>query len=464
MAYVRDEMVERLRPSGEEVSSVMATVDQLMRRIESAKDQFDLGPLGPGDLESLLVGSVAKGTYLSDPDIDIFIRFPESTDREELERIGLEIGKAVVPEGETRFAEHPYTHGPYNGFEVDIVPCFRVPSGAEIKSNVDRTPFHTAFVIHSLTPRTTEEILLFKRFLKGIGVYGAEIRIEGFSGYLTEIIVLKYGGFQETLKAASGWKEGQVLHITAETDTDEWRGEHVGTENTRFGAPLNVVDPVDPNRNVAAAVSGESLSVLIAAAREFIRSPDEGFFFPKPLEAVSNETLRNVVEERGTSVIIADMPRPDLVDDVLYSQIKKTRNVVQELLERSGIGVIGASFMAGDRLQWAWELDRRKLPSSKVHAGPPVVTGNASRFIEKWKDSRVWVEDGRLMTIAPRKHTDAVDIVMADLEELNLGKDLNQLKKQFELRYYPSEDGLATSSETELLLTMLFYDTLPWLR
>ena len=31
--------------------------------------------------------------------------------------------------------------------------------------------------------------------MQGIGVYGAEIKVGGFSGYLCELLVMKYGGF-----------------------------------------------------------------------------------------------------------------------------------------------------------------------------------------------------------------------------------------------------------------------------
>ena len=57
---------------------------------------------------AILVGSVAKGTYLKNPDIDIFLRFPKELKKEELKKLGIEIGKAVIPDGFAKYAEHPY--------------------------------------------------------------------------------------------------------------------------------------------------------------------------------------------------------------------------------------------------------------------------------------------------------------------------------------------------------------------
>ena len=40
----------------------------------------------------------------------------------------------------------------------------------------------------------------FKEFLKAIGAYGANSAIGGFSGYLVEILCIKYGGFLNLVK------------------------------------------------------------------------------------------------------------------------------------------------------------------------------------------------------------------------------------------------------------------------
>jgi tRNA nucleotidyltransferase (CCA-adding enzyme) len=37
--------------------------------------------------------------------------------------------------------------------------------------------------------------------MKGTGVYGAEAKVEGFSGYLTELLVINYGSFPKALEA-----------------------------------------------------------------------------------------------------------------------------------------------------------------------------------------------------------------------------------------------------------------------
>ncbi len=57
------------------------------------------------------------------------------------------------------------------------------------------------------------EVRLLKKFMKGIGVYGAEIKTGGFSGYLCELFVLHYGSFVKTLEAFARHKQRIVVDI-----------------------------------------------------------------------------------------------------------------------------------------------------------------------------------------------------------------------------------------------------------
>jgi len=55
-----------------------------------------------------------------------------------------------------------------------------------------------------------------KQFMKGIGVYGSELRRRGFSGYLTELLVINYGSFLGVLKEASSIPD--IVHIAVFVD------------------------------------------------------------------------------------------------------------------------------------------------------------------------------------------------------------------------------------------------------
>ena len=87
----------------------------------------------------------------------------------------LEIARIVAPEHEEKYAEHAYVHARVNGFDVDLVPCYLVEDASKLKSAVDRTPFHTKYVASKIVG-LEGDVLLLKQFLKGIGVYGSELK------------------------------------------------------------------------------------------------------------------------------------------------------------------------------------------------------------------------------------------------------------------------------------------------
>lgn len=97
--------------------------------------------------------------------------FPKNVPRSELEKIGLEVGKSVL-NGVHVFSEHPYTHGKFDGIDVDIVPCYILNSTKKLQSSVDRTPFHTYYIKSHLTCFQKNQVRLLKKFMKTIGTYG----------------------------------------------------------------------------------------------------------------------------------------------------------------------------------------------------------------------------------------------------------------------------------------------------
>ena len=113
-------------------------------------------------------GSYSKGTWLPDKaDIDIFIKFEKSvSDQKFIEiskKIGFEALKKFKPY--VRYSDHPYVEAEINRTKVNVVPCYNVKKG-DWKSAADRSPFHTQFMLESLTGTMKNEIRILKVFLK----------------------------------------------------------------------------------------------------------------------------------------------------------------------------------------------------------------------------------------------------------------------------------------------------------
>ncbi|WP_435180930.1 CCA tRNA nucleotidyltransferase [Halorussus sp. AFM4] len=363
---------ERIDPDERERARMREVAAELTERAEAAVADL------PVDADAMQVGSTARGTWISgDRDIDLFVRFPADLDREDLESYGLQVGHAVLPDGREEFAEHPYVTGEYEGFDVDLVPCYRLESATDIRSAVDRTPFHNEYLAARLDDDLAGDVRLFKQFLKGIGAYGSDLRTRGFSGYLTELLVLEYGGFREVVAAAA-----DEWHPPVRFDPED----HGAVE---FDDPLVVVDPTDPERNVAAVCAAENVARLQHYARDLLEAPREELFFPEPTEPLSAAAVRERVEARGTTPVAVRFDAPDVVEDQLYPQLRKSLAGVRDGLDRRGFDVLRAATFADETAVLVAELAVAERPAVERHEGPPVhVRQHAEGFYGKYAGER----------------------------------------------------------------------------
>jgi tRNA nucleotidyltransferase (CCA-adding enzyme) len=419
---VLERAIELVEPSEEEKKKLSETASALL---EVCRRKFSNVE---GFVEASVEGSAAKDTWLrSKPEIDVFIHFSPATNREAMEKVIIELGAGAVQEmggrSRLRYAEHPYVEGFIDNITVNIVGCYEVPAGKWI-SAVDRTPHHTRYVVSKLTPRLKREVRLLKGFLTGTETYGAEIRVGGFSGYLSELLIIHSGGFLELLKAASGWRPPVVLDIEGRLARREALALFTNS-------PLIVVDPVDKNRNVASAVTLTKLSEFILASKIFLENPSISFFtggfMHKP------HSLESLAEDRE---LFAVMFRIDeyVPPDVIWGELRRSAAGIKKRLELAGFNVYNYGIDERDgSIVLVFELDKINLPSRFVHRGPPVWMRDAIRFVEKYLSSPdtvagPWVEGERLCVLKKREVT-SVDVLLKkwiSKPELSITRQLNE--------------------------------------
>ena len=399
-------MLERIKPGPSERKRLQEVSVALISRIESMAEGCGL------ELKAMLVGSAARGTWLAgDHDLDVFLGVGVEDDLEK----ALELARRISPDHREKYAEHPYIQARIDGFEVDLVPCYLVDDASHLRSAVDRTPFHNRYVKQRIAG-LEDEVLLLKQFMKGSGVYGSELRVGGFSGYLAELLVLCYGSFAAVIEAASLWKPGLKLDL-------EGRGR------VEQADPLVVVDPVDPGRNVAAALTLNRMLQFALAARTFMARPDIEFFFANPPAPLSDREIEALMEERGTLPLLIEFAAPDVVEDVLYPQLRKAESAVKALLERKGFSILRSDVISyGNRAALLLEMEVWRLSPACRREGPPVwQADHISRFLAAHPKtlSGPYVKDGRLVVEEERRYAQAADLLAAELASLSLGRHIS---------------------------------------
>jgi tRNA nucleotidyltransferase (CCA-adding enzyme) len=409
------QILRKISPSKEDRAKVEAITRMLEQKVALACKEEGV------EAVVRVEGSVAKDTWLKEnPDIDIFMRLPTSIPRKDLGDIGLKIAKKAGDSYEQieRFAEHPYLEVFVEGYRVDIVPCYDAKPG-EWQSATDRTPYHTDYIKKRLSAELRGEVRLLKRFMQGIDVYGAEIKVGGFSGYLCELLILKYGCFAGTVEAFAHYSKRVVIDI--ENQYAERRNEIP----LLFPEPLVIVDPVDKGRNVASAVQPEKLYSFVAAARVFLKKPSESFFYPPKTQALAAAELESQLESRVSSMLFLVIDQISAVPDVLWGQLYRTQRALHRLLELSDYKILKDTVWSNEKnlSVFVFELEQQILPNIKKHLGPPLEREEESwNFLTKYADSKQaisgpYLEKGRWIVEVPRKTTDAAALLKEKLAD-----------------------------------------------
>jgi len=396
---VIEEALKLVEPSKEEMDHVKALASIALQRVSKAASYSEFKPI------VVLGGSYAKGTWLKgEADIDIFVKFPRDLEKKELEKHGLDVALNSMKDYNPvlRYSEHPYVEACIDDVKVNVVPCYDVKKG-EWKSAADRSPYHTEFMAEALDDNLRREVRLLKKFMKGIGVYGAEIAIQGFSGYVCEVLSIKYGSFISTLKSASRWAERELISL----DKIDEELKKVFPQ-----AGIIILDPVDHRRNLGTAISQKRLAELVLASRFFLERPSIDYFISKkdyPLDKLEKSDLLE-------SLVMLKFKHSKRSIDILWGQLKRSLNHILKQLDINNFKVIRAN-CATDGMEnsaFIFLMERIDQPRIEVKMGPKAFRHEDSKkFIEKnvKMSKSIWIgDDARLYFMIERKVKSVCDL------------------------------------------------------
>ncbi|MEM0453458.1 MAG: CCA tRNA nucleotidyltransferase [Sulfolobales archaeon] len=418
-----DYVLNTILPTPEETQRALDLFKDLSSRLEPLLKELNY------PFRISLEGSVSKDTHIrNDTDLDIFvlIRYDGMT-KEWLEGLVNKMLEVLSPFKPKRlYASHPYLRFKEDGIEVDVVPAYMAFSVDEIKTAVDRTVFHTAFVKSKLTKEMNNDVRLLKKFFKGIGVYGAEIKTEGFSGYLTELLIIYYGSFIDAVKGIANWKPPQVIDLLKMFEDIR---DYLRVFEKK---PLIFPDPVDPRRNAAAALSPKSLSTAVLACRRFLERPSINYFYPKTSVGSWDDAEQSINNRRTAVVGYLIIYEEGTSPDVIWGELKKCLRRGQSLLKQFDFEVVDSDLWCDEVSLGVllYEVVPRELPLYTLHVGPKSFrTEDAGKFLEKYLgvESSVgpWINDlGDLVVMKVRKYLTPYDVLLGEAGKILMARHI----------------------------------------
>jgi tRNA nucleotidyltransferase (CCA-adding enzyme) len=443
-------VLERISPSEKDRQQLTTVISDLQDHVEEELAKRAL------DASVELVGSTAKDTFLkTNLDIDLFIIFPPTMNKQVMAQHVLAIGRFLLSDTEECYAEHPYLRGIYRGFKTELVPCYRIDDASQKLSAVDRTPLHTRYITTHLTQEERKEVRFLKQFLMGIGCYGAEAEIEGFSGYLCELLILYYNTFHNLLNDACHWKPGTQLTLL---------DEHIAS----FDSPLTFIDPVDSERNVASALSQEKFSLFVEASEAYLDHPQVTFFFPRKIRPWSLDKIQHHISTQTSNFVGVVFAKPAIIAENLYPQVRKALRSVQQACSQYGFSVLDCQYYVDDqqnRVFLVFQIKEEKLSETYKHMGPPLRKSKHSEdFLQKWEGHPLVVkgpykEKDRWFVELRRTYRTIQEFLRSEVKTLPMGKHLDVVIQQ---GYQVVEQDDLLVEELRYFWTQYFARKKPW--
>ncbi len=379
-----------IKPTQNEERHLSNVVSEFLEKLNSS--------LSSG--KAVVGGSAAKGTWLRNKyDVDVFVVYDYKIFSGKSDSLSEILAKDVVkkfPKAERLHGSRDYFKINFKGFEFEVVPVLNIKNAKMAKNITDVSLLHAKWVMKH--KKIADDIRLLKQFCKSANVYGAESYIRGFSGYICEILVIYYGSFLDALKAGAKWNGKVILDVE-----NHYKGKNplLFLNESKILSPIVIIDPVQMERNAAAAISPEKFEIFVLRCRDFLKNPSEKFFQVKNL---SLEEIKKTAGKNRLCIFIAEPYEGKI--DVIGSKLLKVFEHISQIFSDEDFAV--------NKSGWEWKRDSqaifyfvfsgKNLPDIKIHQGPELrLEEHVLKFKKMHKNT--YVKNRRIYAKINRKHT-----------------------------------------------------------
>ena len=242
-------------PSKEEKKKLKKIVSNFL---DSFKDEKDV--------EFFVGGSYAKDTWLpGNRDVDIFVKFNYKLYKDQ------DISSVLYVILRRKFKDVTVVHGSRDYFHIvvndiifEVVPVLDIKKTSEAMNVMDVSPLHVKYIKKKLKKK--DDVRKLKFLLKANHLYGAESYLQGFSGYVSEILVSHYSSFDKVIKAFSS--AGDSLFLDPAKHYSSSKIALKSLNRSKLGSFV-LIDPVQSDRNAAAGVSLIKLKKFVRLCKDY---------------------------------------------------------------------------------------------------------------------------------------------------------------------------------------------------
>ncbi len=368
------DVIEKINPSEKEVKEVNSLINSFFKKIKpKLKDAIpELG------------GSMAKNTWLKgDHDIDVFVKFPFSKyNDKDIAKLLQERLKNI--KYEIMHGSRDYLQVKQGKYLIELIPVLDIKHSSSHLNITDVSPLHAKYVKKS--NKDSIQFRIAKAFFKANNLYGAESYIKGFSGYVTELLIIYYGNFPNLIKKASKWKSQVIIDSEHHYKSEKEILKNINKDKI---TNLILIDPVQKERNAAAALSSEKYFEFINLCKKYLIKPSKEFFEMKEF----NINLIRKKAKKNKLILFTVKPLKGK-PDVIGSKLLKIFNFIKDKINKEGFNIVESN--------WEWKEDSilyyivkdEKLSKEIIHYGPfKKDLINLENFKKKWKNYKIYYSE-----------------------------------------------------------------------
>ena len=383
---ILNEVLEEIQPDKNYEKEIFEKLSAIIKKINQNQK----------NIKAILGGSGAKGTWLKTFDADIFVLFEYKKFKDKSDKLSDILEKIL----KKKLKNITRLHGSRDYFQIkqanftfEIVPILKIKKAEQAMNITDVSPLHSNWVLKHKS--LVNEMKLTKQFCQAQNVYGAESYIRGFSGYICEILTVYYSSFLNLIKNAAKWDDKVVIDVQK-----YYKGKDIFklVNTSKLVSPLIVIDPVQKDRNAAAALSIEKFEAFKKTARDFLRHPSKGFFIKKDLSSLF---FKEKTKDKKL-ISIRAKPLTGKVD-VTGTKLLKIYESLKDGLNKHGFKTI--------KTGWEWDkkgdavfyflFNKKSLPKNIEIVGPPIkIKHHVGHFKKMHK--KTFIKNNRIFALEQR--------------------------------------------------------------
>lgn len=413
-------VLEKLKPEKQEIEEIKIALARIMKIKGEGKG-----------IELFIGGSYAKGTLVKRDkgyDVDVFVMFPYKM-ASQSHRLA-DYLSAILKKHKIKATR---LHGSRDYFQVkqgkitiELVPILKIKKASEAVNITDISPLHVSYISSKIKKKKklADEIRLAKAFCYASGCYGAESYIRGFSGYVLEVLICYYGSFMKFLKQVSRWNGKDKIVVDPKKYYSSRAQALHSLNEAKIHSPIVLIDPVQRDRNAAAALSFRTLEKFKGVVKEYLKKPKEENFFKQEIDV---KKLEQEAKRKKAKFIAIKVESLKKKEDIAGAKTKKFYEYLKFIMKKNGFVIVKSIYGFSEKNMNAVYYFTYQEPGKElVIAGPPL--NIPEKFIKKFKNrwKKTFVRKGKLYAKAKRKFFDIKKLVReipkAQLKEMFIKK------------------------------------------